>query len=420
MEFGYPLIVNAAGLQPDSWVGGFRKAYRGTGSSGLGTCTENFCLDREMGCMRRICCLVEHWKSGGIESFLYNVLTRIDLSRLRVDVVAASLGESIFTSPLRERGIRFFELSGSQRKVAENHRRFCLLLRERRWEVLYLNAFQGLSLYYLHLARRAGIPVRFAHSHNTALRRSLTQPLKLAVHCWARERYTADATDLWACSQDAAEFLFSKRELEQKGYTFIPNGIDTQRFRFDPAVRKRVRAELGLDGKLVIGNIGRLCDQKNQDFLLDVFAEVLRRRPESRLLLVGEGENKPRLERKAQELEVAEKVIFYGVSDHVERLLWAMDVFAFPSRFEGLGIAVIEAQAAGLPVVCSEYVPPEANASYFFQSISLSAGAKRWAEVLLGVLKRAPDGAQAVYDAGFDITHAVRKVEASYLRLDVL
>lgn len=366
--------------------------------------------------MRRICCLLERWESGGIESFLYNVLTRISLTQLHVDIVTASLGESVFTKSLQELGIRFYELSGSQRNVAENHRRFRRLAEERRWDVLHLNAFQGLSLYYLHLARQAGIPVRIAHSHNTALRKSPARPLKLAVHRWARGRYTADATSLWACSGNAAEFLFSARVLEQRGYTFIPNGIDTERFRFDPAVRERVRTELGLSETLVIGNIGRLCYQKNQEFLLDVFAEVQKRRSESRLLLVGEGEDKPLLMQKAQRLGIANGVIFYGLSGHVERLLWAMDVFAFPSRFEGLGIAAIEAQAAGLPAVCSEYVPPEANISSLFQRVSLSP--KQWADALLCGPKRAGDGAQAVYDAGFDVSHTARQIESCYLRLD--
>ena len=349
-----------------------------------------------------------------MESFLYNVLMRIDPTQLQVDVVAASLGKSVFTKPLQKLGICFFELSGSQRKVGENHSRFRSLLRDRRWDVLHLNAFQGLSLYYLRLAKEAGIPVRIAHSHNTALRKSLTRPLKLAVHHWARERYTADATGLWACSRNAAEFLFSPRELKEKGYQFIPNGIDTRRFQFDPAVRERVRAELGLDGKLVIGNIGRLCEQKNQDFLLDVFAQVVKQRPESRLLLVGEGEDKPLLMQKAQRLGVADRVIFYGLSDHVERLLWAMDVFAFPSRFEGLGIAAIEAQAAGLPVLCSEHIPPETEVTGLFRRLSL--GAERWAEAMIrrGAVGDRSPSAISVRTAGFDIADVARGIQSVY------
>lgn len=354
--------------------------------------------------MRRICCFVERWESGGIESFLYSVLAQIDLTQLQVDVVASSLGKSVFTQSLQELGICFFELSGSQRKVVENHCLFRALLENRRYNVLHLNAFQGLSLSYLRLAKDVGVPIRIAHSHNTALRKSLSRPLKLAIHTWAKDQYTKDATDLWACSRLAAEFLFSAKELTKKGFQFIPNGIDTARFRFDSAVRETIRTELGLIGEFVVGNVGRLCYQKNQDFLLDVFAEMLKQRPDSCLLLVGEGEAKPLLVRKTQQLGIEKKVLFYGASDHVERLLWAMDVFAFPSRFEGLGIAAVEAQAAGLPVLCSEHVPPETEVTELFRRLPLSAKAEKWAEYLLQMPGRFPDDSvNAVAAAGFDI-----------------
>lgn len=243
----------------------------------------------------KVCCFCEKWESGGIESFLFNVLLHINLQAVQVDIVTAELAESIFTQLLKEHGIRFFELSGSQRNVRENHRIFKGLLQQEKYNIVHLNIFHGLSLYYARLAQEAGVPVRIAHSHNTALRKSLTIPLKLAIHALAKSWYTKNATDLWACSQAAAEFLFSTRELLQKEFQFIPNGIDTARFRFDPAIREAVRAELGLAGEFVVGNVGRLCYQKNQSFLLDVFAEILRQKPESRLLLVGEGEDKPAL-----------------------------------------------------------------------------------------------------------------------------
>lgn len=366
----------------------------------------------------KICCFCERWESGGIEAFLCNVLTRIDLTRAQVDIVTASLGKSIFTEPLEKLGVRFLELSGSQRRIAENHSLFRLLLQERQYDVLHLNIFQGLSLAYLHLARNAGVPVRIGHSHNTALRKSLTQPLKLAVHAWAKRRYTRDATDLWACSRVAAKFLFSAQILKQSGFRYIPNGIDTARFRYDPVVRERIRTELGLNGKIVIGNIGRLCSQKNQVFLLEVLLEALKQNPDSFLLLVGEGEDKRKLIRNARSLGIAEKVLFYGVSSNIEQLLWAMDVFAFPSWFEGLGIAAVEAQAAGLPVLCSEHVPSEVKVTGFFRWLSLSVGAKQWANCLLEMHGRFPDGADEVRNAGFDISSVANLIEAYYFGRD--
>lgn len=383
---------------------------------------EKWVGDTEMSMEKvKVCCFCEKWESGGIESFLSNVIGRLEPEEFQVDIVAANLSQSVFTKQLQRRGVRFFQLSGNQRRLMVNQRKFLELLRRERYHVVHLNLFQGLSLAYVGTAKRAGIPVRIAHSHNTALRKSATKPLKELIHNAAKYIFAGDATEFWACSSKAARFLFPKRALEKRGYRFIPNGIEVERFRFDPSVRNQVRAELGLEDKLVIGNVGRLCYQKNQDFLLDVFAQVKRRRLESRLLLVGEGELLEQLKEKARRLNVADCVIFYGVSAHVERLLWAMDVFAFPSRFEGLGIAVVEAQAAGLPVIVSECVPEEAYVTPALHKVLLEAGPKQWADALIGAY---PDGGRGAYGnglkcMGFDISCVIRQIEASFLNKKV-
>ena len=332
----------------------------------------------------------------------------MDFSKIEVDIVASELRESVFTEPLRARGVRFFELSGSQRSIPANRRLFRALLKRRRYDVLHLNAFHGLSLAYLQIAKENGVPVRIAHSHNTALRRSAAKPLKLLLHRAARRRYAPCATELWACSKAAAGFLFPKRLLARKGFRFIPNGIDAERFRFDPEGRTAARKELGVGGgTFVVGNVGRLCYQKNQMFLLDVFAEFVKKRPESLLLLVGEGEDKKRLQARCASLGIAEKVIFYGTTDHVERLLWAMDIFVFPSRFEGLSVAAVEAQAAGLPVLCAGTLAPETCLTNACRRLPLRSGAAAWAEALCALppllqeeRRKAPE---TVRKAGFEI-----------------
>lgn len=366
----------------------------------------------------KICCFCERWESGGIESFLYNVLLYVSKQSHQVDIVAAELTDSIFTESLRQHGIRFIKLSGKQQNLWANHSAFRQLLRVEQYDVVHLNIFHGLSLYYAYLARQAGVPVRIAHSHNTMLRQSRTRPLKQLLHQMARSLFTNSATDLWACSAQAAGFLFSRKAIEKKGFQFIPNGIHVERFQFHPAIRNRVREELGIQKKFVIGNVGRLCYQKNQDFLLDVLAEVICREPQACLLLVGEGEEETKLRKKAALLGISDAVIFYGTSPCVEQLLWAMDVFAFPSRFEGLGIAVVEAQAAGLPVLCSEQIPCEAHVTQILQALPLETGAKAWAESLLAleVPMDRENRAVEVKNAGFDIADTAERVEAYYMR----
>lgn len=361
---------------------------------------------------RRICVFCETWESGGIESFLHNNLCQMDLTGLEIDIVCETLRQSIFTDDLEEAGICFVELSGGTRRILRNIHALRTLFSQRSYDVVHLNVFQGASLYYGALAKWAKIPVRIAHSHNTALRKSLTKPLKMAIHWVSSLLFTASATELWACSEAAAKFMFSKRVLQKRGFRFIPNGIDTERFRFRSEGRAATRHRLGLEEAYVIGNVGRLCYQKNQTFLLNVFAEVVKRRTESVLLLIGEGADRTKLEAKAAHLGILDKVIFYGKCKQVEELFWAMDVFAFPSRFEGFGIVAIEAQCAGLPVVCSDQVPQEARILPSLTALPLSDGTLQWAEHLLSTdAKKRWEG---LPKKKFDIKEVAKMIEAFY------
>ena len=366
---------------------------------------------------RRILVYCESWESGGIESFLAGLLSRTDRDAFQVDLVAAQLKPSVFTAGLEESGVRFVELSGSQKRIRENHRLFRALLSENPYDAVHLNAFQGMTLYYARLAKQAGVGVRIAHSHNTALRKSLTRPVKLALHRLYARLYASDATALWACSEDAARFLFPSGVLNARGWQFVPNGIDTARFRFDAAVRASVRRELGLEDRLVIGHVGRLTYQKNQGFLLSAFAALVHFRPDSRLLLVGEGEDRKALAEQAAALGISDRVIFHGPSNRVPAILWAMDVFAFPSRFEGLGIAAVEAQAAGLPTLVSDQVPREAGVTPLFTPVPLALGPEGWAKALERAAESGFDRAGAadlVRQAGFDLSDVAAWTQERY------
>lgn len=367
---------------------------------------------------RRICCFCETWASGGIESFLTNVLTHMDLSELSVDVVAVRIERSVFTQRLENIGIQFFELSGERNRIVRNSSLFCELIKKRAYDVIHVNAFHGGLLYYLYLAKKAGIPVRIAHSHCAALHRDHLFGLKMIIHETSKALFLRYATMRWACSKRAAEFLFLQCGKESADFRIIPNGIDSARFQINTAERNAMRERLGLTGSLVIGNVGRLSREKNQEFLLQVFHEVLNIHPESYLALVGEGKERTRLEAEAKRLGVEDRVIFCGVLDRVEQMLWIMDVFAFPSLFEGLGIAAIEAQAAGLPVVCSDAVPREAAVLPSAKYLPLDCGAAKWAAALCESGKTTADrehGVRMVTEKGYDAADVAKQIQTIYL-----
>ena len=367
----------------------------------------------------KVCCLCEQWASGGIESFLTNILVHMNFSQLEIDIVALAVDKSIFTSELNQHGIRIFELSGNRNNFVENRKMFIQIYKKRNYDVIHVNAFHGGLLYYLALARKMGIPVRIAHSHNTGLNRDGLYWFKVLIHRCSKLLWAKCVTDSWACSHEAAKFMFTKKTIQKGRFHIIQNGIDIDRFRFCEDGRASAREGLGITNQLLIGNIGRLSKQKNQKFLLYIFAELLKLNPNSRLILIGDGTLRAELEAKARLLQVDEKTFFCGTTSHVEQWLWAMDVFVFPSLFEGLGIAVIEAQAAGLPVICSNCVPNEAHILPSTQSLPLNCGAREWARVLANYQKSIGDRekcASCVRAAGFSRSEVARQIEATYLK----
>lgn len=357
----------------------------------------------------------EYWENGGIESFLTGVLLRQDPAEMGFDIVVTRQSDSLYTESVQKYGARLIPLSGSSRRIFRNWALFRRLLRENKYDVLYVNAFQALSLRYALLAKRAGVPVRILHSHSNGLRVHYLRPLKLLIHSVCRQLYGNDGTELFACSREAGEFLFPARL--QPAVRFLPNGIETERFRFCGAEREAFRVWLGLEGAFVLGHIGRLCDQKNQMFLLDVLKAILPLRPESRLLLVGEGDRQEALKRRVRELDIQDQVVFCGVTDQPERFLWAMDIFLFPSLFEGLGIAAVEAQCAGLTVFCSEHVPEQTRITELAKLLPLTAGAEAWAREAAKQHCNASreNYAAAVKRAGFDVEDVSRELRTALL-----
>lgn len=364
----------------------------------------------------KVCVFCESWETGGIESFLSNVLCSMNLSDMEIDIVTARLKQSVFSERISALGVNFKELSGSQRALFKNYKMFRRLLKERRYDVIHLNAFHALSFVYGAMARKYGVKKRIAHSHNTALRSSPTRPIKLALHNLCKWALRGAFTELWACSSAAAGFMFPKKAVASGGYKVVLNGIDADKFAFDADKRKSFRDKLGLKDETLVVNIGRLCEQKNQRFLLDAAKALADRKAKFKLLLVGDGDMSDELKSRAEQLGVSDKVIFYGTTDDVPGVLCAADVLAFPGLFEGLGIAAVEAQAADLPVVCSENIPSEAFVTDRMSAVPLSEGTEKWADALLENSRadRSADAVSAIKKRGYDIREIAADIENSY------
>ena len=220
-----------------------------------------------------------------------------------------------------------------------------------------------------------------------------------------------------ANSELAAKWLYTPGRIRRGDVKLLRNGIDVNRYRFDPAVRKRVRRDLSLDGKFVLGHVGHFNYQKNHLFLLQAFAELAKLVPNAVLLLVGAGEGEAAVHEEAARLQIEDRVIFYGVTHDVPAMMWAMDAFALPSRFEGFGNVLIEAQAAGLRCFASEGVIPEAaKVCDALTWVPLAAGPQGWAQQMAqaaGKYQR-EDRTQDVARAGYTIEAMAAWLEALY------
>lgn len=253
---------------------------------------------------------------------------------------------------------------------------------------------------YLPIAKRSGVPVTAAHARNAGV---VKGPKGLATRFF-RRNLAKKADVLFACSRLAGEDVFGQKVMQEDRVKVIHNAIDVERFVWDERKRRETREKLGIADRLVLGHVGRFDYQKNHPYLLEVFAAVCQRHPESALLLLGDGGARAAMEEKCRELGIADRVKFLGNRKDTERYYQAMDVFLLPSFFEGLPGVLVEAQAAGLTCLVSDTVTKEAGATDLVTWLSIDESPERWAdEVIRHAAYVRRNTQKELTEAGFDV-----------------
>lgn len=359
---------------------------------------------------------VSNMDRGGIETMLMNYYRHLDRSRFQFDFLVNKPKPGFFDEEIRAMGGRIFCSPGvaPQRYPAYLHYMEQLLAQHPEIRILHAHN-EAMQLFALKGAQKAGLPVRIAHAHNTHLPHDAKWPIKAFCKQWI----PAAATDDWACGREAGIYYFGKKRWKKQGVV-LHNAIDLQRFCYDPQARQELRTAYGLENKLVLGCVARFMVQKNHTRLLDIFAALKAKCPESSLLLVGEGELRPQLEEKAARLGISKDILFTGVQKDTSGWYQAMDVFVMPSLFEGLPVVGIEAQASGLPCVFSDTVTHEVNLLNSTTNVPLSAPDAQWADTILAAAHAAGDRSQAVavvQQAGYDIRQETLRLQELYLQL---
>ncbi len=370
---------------------------------------------------RRILHVLGGMNRGGIETWLMQVLQHIDRNRFQMDFLVHSTKPGAYDQQARALNSQIIICPYPSRPWIYVPK-FRRILREHEpYDIIHshVHLFSG---NILRLAAQAGIPCRIAHCHtDTSAIADKGGLYRRLYYTWMKSWINRYATMGLGISNQAVAAFFGSSDKSNPRWQPVGYGLDLLPFE-DKIDAAALRVELGIPrDSFVIGHIGRFVEVKNHTFILDIAAAVVKREPKMRLLLVGEGLMRSQIEQKASQLGLTDHVIFAGVRADVPQLMrGAMDVFLFPSLFEGLGNVRLEAQCAGLPAVISDVVPEEGDViKPLVQRLSLSESADTWAEAILTWKNTRPtinqtEALKIMKDSNFNIEKAVKQLEQIY------
>lgn len=356
---------------------------------------------------------------GGMETYLMSQYRKLDKKYIQYDFVNLSKDDKMaFSEEIKNNGSKIYSVPKRKYHPFLHYYEMMKILfhNRKKYKYIVLNTCHLYYIFPLFFAKIIQIPNRIIHSHNSDdeikisfFRKILININKILMHF--------SVTDYWACSEIAGKWMFKNRN-----FRVIHNAINVSDFVYNESIRQKVRTKLGLlKDEFVIGHVGRFSYQKNHDFLIDVFNEVHRRLPESVLILIGDAVEDElyinKAKQKVKELNLVENVRFLGIRNDVPEIMQAMDCFLFPSRFEGLGIVIIEAQTAGLPCYVSSVIPNEVKITNLVDFISLNESPENWAEkIIKNKNYKRKDVSKEIIKAGYDINTEIKKIQKFYER----
>ena len=356
--------------------------------------------------MIRVLQVVAHMNRGGLETMLMNYYRHMDRSRVQFDFLTHRDYDGDYGEEIRQLGGKLYHMpvlnpfSFSYRKTLGE-----FFDAHPEYKVIHVHQ-DCLSGVILRVAKEHGVPVRIAHSHGANQIRDIKYPIKLVY----RHFIAKYATKLMACGEDAGRWMFCGASFE-----ILSNAICAADYSFD-AARKQIQRDIwGIQpNELLVGHVGNFTLAKNHLFLLDIFNEIQKRTP-AKLLLVGKKLQRNDIEEKIQELGLQDKVILAGTRGDVPDLLQAMDVFVFPSLYEGLPVTLVEVQASGLPCLISDRVPIECKMTEAVQQIALTDSPEIWAEKAMEAAKMPRKNTyEEIRAAGYDIVENAKRLQKMY------
>lgn len=366
----------------------------------------------------RILHITEMLSAAGIESFIMNMYRNIDRTKVQFDFLVLRNQEEFYDDEIKSLGGHKYYVHSNKRntllRVLDESKQIETFLKNHPYNIVHIHYTTPLRAPYLLAAKKAGVPIRIYHAHSAAV--SGKSKLKLLIYDYYRNKISDWGTDFFACSKAAAEWIYPKKLITNNKVKILYNGIDTIRFKYNPEKRKVIRDELNLEESFTIIHTGRFIDQKNQTFLVKVFAQIKTRYQDSKLLLLGAGETVNDVKKLVKELDLINDVIFLGVKSNVEDYLSAADCYVMPSLYEGLPVAAIEAQCSGLPCIFSTNITSEVKIANNVKFMSLNESETNWSNEICKFRDCIrEDGSTAVNEHGYNVKDVSDKLEYFYI-----
>lgn len=358
----------------------------------------------------KVAMVTNHFGITGIGTVIMNYCKALDKEKYDLTILAGQPISEKYEKECLENDIHLVALPSRHGNPKGHYIALWKALRAGHYDIIHDHGSSSMMAIELTIAKLAGVKNRIAHSHNS------TCP-NMKVHKLLNLYFRTVYTKALACGKLAGDWLFGENNFE-----VLPNGFHTGDFAFSEKERAVVRTKLGVENQLLIGHIGRINEQKNQEYLLDIFKEVAAIRDDAILLIVGTGPDEEKIKSRVKEHPYRNRIILYGETDNPTALYSAMDIFVFPSRYEGLPVVLLEAQISGVPCVVSDKITREVDLGDLIWK-SIDDAPKQWANEILSVEYRSEEERTAYRKKHlgeiqqYDITQSVKQLDEIYTNL---
>lgn len=318
----------------------------------------------------KIAMVAKNLEINGITSVITNYCKNMPLKEIEITIFCGNPINEIIKKELKNKGVEI-EVLPRKNKIFNYVITLIKKLKKKNYDMIYVHGNSSIICIELLCGFLCGVKKRAAHSHNTTCGNKF-------IHYILKPLFSLFCNKRFACGLEAGKWLYNKKD-----FYVVQNAIEIEKFKYDLSARKKIRNELGIKDEIVIGHIGRFNDQKNQEYLIRVFESVCEMKTNYKLLLVGTGPDQKKIESLIDNSKYKDQIILYGETNSPKDIYMAMDLFVFPSKYEGLPVTLVEAQISGVQCIISDAITNEIVLSDRINKMSILEEPNNWADCII-------------------------------------